>query len=254
MAVDPRKRQKKLQRKAAKDKAKRREMAYRNRNALEIRLQGAAKAPVLHCFYGDVLFDQGMATVLVSRVLSNGEVAFGMFLIDSYCLGVKSAWYGVEPRGIYESRIYEPILRNEKPVPVTPAVALKLVESAVAYAANLGFTPDRDYAKAKLIFGDADSSQCTEEFTFGRDGKPFYVSGPLDSEVRARRIVEILEQRCGPGNYDFLINIGPPHYRISDAETLESSMSEEGDDWDEELDEEGDDDGTIDGRVLRYDE
>ena len=45
-------------------------------------------------------------------------------------------------------------------------------------------------------------------FQFGKDGKPFYVSGPYDSPVKSRRIVDTLEKRCGPGGYDYLVLVG----------------------------------------------
>jgi hypothetical protein len=38
----------------------------------------------------------------------------------------------------------------------------------------------------------------------GKDGKPFYVRGPLDSETRAKKIIAQLEREAGPGNYDVI--------------------------------------------------
>jgi hypothetical protein len=45
---------------------------------------------------------------------------------------------------------------------------------------------------------------CSKEFTLDVDGKPFYVSGPHDSEEKSRRIVEQLARRCGAGKFDYL--------------------------------------------------
>jgi hypothetical protein len=38
--------------------------------------------------------------------------------------------------------------------------------------------------------------------TFGKDGKPFYVSGPYDDP---RPVVRTLERAVGRGNFDFLV-------------------------------------------------
>jgi hypothetical protein len=46
------------------------------------------------------------------------------------------------------------------------------------------------------------------EFTFGYQGKPFYRRGPRETEAQARRIIEHLHARCGPGNYDYLVRLG----------------------------------------------
>jgi hypothetical protein len=91
-----------------------------------------------------------------------------------------------------------------------PAAARKLIESAVQYAHSLGLRPHPDYLKAKLIFGGIDSSECTEEFEFGKDGKPFFVAGPYDTPERCRQILMALEQSCGQGRYDYLMPLTDP--------------------------------------------
>ena len=42
------------------------------------------------------------------------------------------------------------------------------------------------------------------ELTFGRDGKPMYISGPHDD---GERIIRMLRRRLGDGNYDFVHGI-----------------------------------------------
>jgi hypothetical protein len=79
------------------------------------------------------------------------------------------------------------------------------VEGAVHYAKELGFSPHRDYKDAKEIFGDVDSSECSVEYTYGMNGKPYYVRGPNESIPQAKRIVDQLKKRCGPGNYEYTI-------------------------------------------------
>ena len=47
----------------------------------------------------------------------------------------------------------------------------------------------------------------TETFPFGRDGKPFYVSGPNDSPTRIRRILDTLVKCVGEGGFDYLVHV-----------------------------------------------
>jgi hypothetical protein len=49
MAIDPRKRQKKLERRKAKQETQRRELARRDSQGISLRLEQASAAPVLHC-------------------------------------------------------------------------------------------------------------------------------------------------------------------------------------------------------------
>ena len=93
----------------------------------------------------------------------------------------------------------------EKLQPMEPEAFRKLVEEGVAYARDLGFSPHNDYAEARRIFGDLNTADCQGHFEYGRDGKPFYISGPHETPAQARKVVEQLEQRLGPGNFDFLV-------------------------------------------------
>ena len=48
---------------------------------------------------------------------------------------------------------------------------------------------DLDYRTAKLIFGDIDASAGKQLVEMGRDGKPFYISGPFESERDSMQIL-----------------------------------------------------------------
>ena len=155
------------------------------------------------------LFEKGIGCVIVTRFRSAGQrVEAGIFLVDVFCLGVKWAAYESCDQQHYLDRIrgyYESEFPMEA---VEPCCGRKLVEQAAAYARGLGFAPHLDYKKAARVFGGLQAGQCAQLFTFGREGKPFYCRGPRETEEQARRIVWHLEQRCGPGKYDYLVALG----------------------------------------------
>src|SRR5438105_14567096 len=92
MPVDPRKRQKKLERRTAKRKEKRQFIARRENLGVGHQLTAASRCPVLHCWVADSLQEEGIGSVVLSRELSGGRVAVASFLVDAYCLGVKDAF------------------------------------------------------------------------------------------------------------------------------------------------------------------
>jgi hypothetical protein len=208
MAIDPRKRQKKLERRAAKQKAERRQLAQTASLGIASRLQMAASAPILHCCTTEDLWRTGIGQVLVSRQLKGGNVAFVVFLVDVFCLGVKGVVVEIAPRARYDRDLYGKLADRYALTRLTPECARKLVESAVQYALDLGLPPDADYQRAKLIFGDVSAEACSEQFTFGRDGKPFFVRGPHDSPIKCANIIRTLESHCGPGGYHFAVSGG----------------------------------------------
>jgi hypothetical protein len=207
MALDPRKRQKKLERRKAKQKAERRVLARRQSRGLPARLREASTAPILHCAIGDEIRRQGIGQVLVSRQLKNGAVAFAVFLVDIFCLGVKDAFADILPRAIYDEKIYNKMARQARMIPSPPERARKLIEGAVRYASDLGLPPHPDYAAAEPIFGDVAAEACTEEFAYGKDGKPFFYAGPYDDQLRCRQILCTLENHCGPDGFTSAITL-----------------------------------------------
>lgn len=155
----------------------------------------AADAPIADVYVPEGLFEVGLGSVWFSRRLEDGRHAMSAFLVDTFCLGVKNAFYSILGEEQYQQEL-ERFLRDseEKFVPCEPEYARKLVELAIEYALSLGFSPHEDYAVAKMIFGDVDASLSDAVFSFGRDGLPMYVPGPGEGPAMQRRIMKQLEK------------------------------------------------------------
>ncbi len=211
MATDPRKRQKKLERRNAKRKEHKHHLIRAQSGGLVEKLTAAANCPPLHCWVPDVLWREGLGSVLLSRLLPNGSVAVAVFLVDRYCLGVKNAMSAVISRSEYDSKFVRG-LRIQYPARDVPlAYARKLVEDAVEYAEVLGFHPHADYHDAIVLFGDVDPGECAEEFEFGKAGRPYFFAGPHDTPERCRQILATLTKHCGIGGFDYTIPFGDPN-------------------------------------------
>jgi hypothetical protein len=212
MALDARKRQQKLARKAAKRKA----VVATKKSLGEVggsvshgrQTMPTASAPIHECLVPDSLFDIGIGNVIVSRRMPNGFIGAAFFLVDVFCLGVKDAFYDVLSPAEYDHRVSG--LQQETFRAIQPACARKLVEGAETYARDLGFPPHPGYQRARQIFGDLDATACPTRYVFGRDGKPFFMSGPYDTPARSRSIIDTLTQRCGPEGFHYTVAVGAP--------------------------------------------
>jgi len=212
MALDARKRQQKLAKKAAKRKAvvatkkslgEVGGLVSRGRQAML-----AAGAPIHECLVAESLFDIGIGNVIVSRKMPNGFIGAVFFLVDVFCLGIKDAFYDVLSPAEYDHRLSG--LQHETFRALHPTCARKLVEGAEAYARALGFNPHADYQRARQIFGDLDATACPTHYVFGKDGQPFFMSGPYDTPARCRSIIDTLTRRCGPEGFHYTVAIGGP--------------------------------------------
>jgi hypothetical protein len=236
MVLDPRKRQKKLERRAAKRKARRKELIRQKNRGLGELLSMASGAPILHSRIAESLWEEGLGHVMLSRQLPKERVAVAMFLVDRFCLGVKDCYGQLLSRAGYGDMCKQLDAKAEL-LDHSPADVRKLVEDAVAYARELGFEPHADYHRAKLIFGDIDPRESRKEFEFGQEGKPLFISGPFDSPERCRRIISTLKHSCGPGGYHYLMAVEPSETVRLLGEDDETSEDFEGDDFEDDFDE-----------------
>jgi hypothetical protein len=203
MAIDPRKRQKQLEKKAAKRKA----VQAARKDALTGGLLSAARkvvvagaSPIYECLVPERL---GIGNVIVSRKMPSGEIGASFFLVDVYCLGIKFAFFLTMDHSEYLRKVAS-LSQYETFVKTDPACARKLVEDAEAYAKENGFPPHPHYLPASKIFGDVDSTECSAEFTFGKDGKPYFFAGPKDTPAKCKKIMDTLLKRFGPDGFHFM--------------------------------------------------
>ncbi|MEU3282521.1 hypothetical protein [Streptomyces antibioticus] len=146
----------------------------------------------------------GFAQVLLARQERASKVTVTGFLVDVYCLGVKNVT-GPEVMGSGSLTSYVPTYYSafdHPPLSIGVEQAQAIVHDAVAYARSLGFEPTADFADAAVHLGAPPDDR--PAIGFGKDGKPFYFSGPYDDP---RKVVQTLERTCGTGNYHYVAHL-----------------------------------------------
>jgi hypothetical protein len=172
-------------------------------------LQNARVYPLHGCWIMDGWQDTGITPVIVARMQDNDRIMFGVYMVDYYCLGIKNAYTRVDySRNRFEREL--PKLCANAPVSCSVELAHELIYGALEYAEKLGFEPHPDFYKQKAdqILDPVDAHPRTNGVTFGKDGKPLYVSGPYDSEMKSKSVINTLTRTCGPGNFDYLVTLG----------------------------------------------
>ncbi|WP_225438638.1 helix-turn-helix domain-containing protein [Candidatus Frankia nodulisporulans] len=140
----------------------------------------------------------GLATVLVARAHRWGSVSVCGYLADVYCLGVKNAMGPDVMTDVELPRFRETYFAaqsngwQEAPL----KLAADLVLGSVEYARGLGFEPHSDFAAAA---GHLGAWEGPPAITFGKDGRPFYISGPYDDPRRVMRTLQSASTDTQPG-------------------------------------------------------
>lgn len=157
---------------------------------------------------GSNLIQRGFGQVTVARFKTSGEVEAGVFLVDTYCLGVKNAFFSRLWHTEYEQRLLGSMDDHGGRQAIEPACARKLVEGAVAYARSHGIEPHPDYKQGARVFGGIDPAGCPRQFVYGQDGKPLFISSPNDSPEFIDRVLTLLTRRLGEKGFHYLIGLG----------------------------------------------
>lgn len=179
--------QKRLAKQKAKRDARRKQLARINSPDPTVRLRDADRWPIVASLTPKDLWTEGIGQCIFARRMPDGQVACAVFLVDVFCLGVKDGFWRVMTRPEFDELV-DRIGECGRLQSVTPEYFSKLVHCAADYAQSIGLPPHRDFRHWRLLLAGIDPSQCADEFTFGRDGKPFYIRGPYESLATARAI------------------------------------------------------------------
>ena len=172
-------------------------------------LRQARDYPIDHCWVGEGWEKNGVAVVVVSRRQPNGNIIFGNYMVDCYCLGLKNTFFNADiPAGLFQRDVMSKVFREMSPVEISPALAHEIIYGGIEYAAQFGFRPQRDFKRSQHVLDLPETHPRTGTVEFGRDGKPFYVQGPYDN---VEAILRQLERTAGKDNYHYVMQIaGPP--------------------------------------------
>jgi hypothetical protein len=170
--------------------------------SLPARVLRASQAPIQHCLLTESLFDVGIGTLILARGATPHHLAFGSFLLDVFCLGIKDVMF--ESLESDEFDMYVEAADAGSPLAsVDPGDARKLLRDLAVWSQSIGFPPHRDFAAVERIFGDVSADASEADFPFGSDGKPLYIPGPFDSASLIRRRIEQLQKHLGDDGFEF---------------------------------------------------
>ena len=216
MPQDPKKRQKALQRKAAKRKEKRASGLARPGGHGLLRLAGDWPLEEV-LLTRDWQKEGEIIQILVARRSSLGQIAVGAFLVDLGCLGVKNAFARVfNSRSEYVEGWRSTLVSRQPMMRADLNLVAKIIREGIAYAHSLGFRANPDYRDAMLVLGNADPDASAARVRLGgKDGKPFFVAGPYDNVPKT---LAQLTKAVGPDGFHFIAPVRPDMELFTDDE------------------------------------
>lgn len=169
--------------------------------------------------------ESGMAHVIVTRMRPSGNLVMAMFLVDTFCLGVKDA-------GFHEnmpSDDFEEYLDNYKKgiglEEISYNEAHNIIYGAMAFAEDGGIEPAKEFDPAKYVLEEDTEDIPLIEYDFGKNGKHFLI---VNSDRKEMPYYHILKKNLGE-DFEFVMPYGAEveeaDYEDDDIDSLSSDIN-----------------------------
>jgi hypothetical protein len=189
--------------------------------------------PIHGCWISPNWQEVGVCTILIERRHTTGNITFGTYLVDTFCLGLKNTMAAFsKPEYEVEGYLNDIFQAHGGKVPIDYVLAHNIIYGAIAYAEDLGFKPEKDWAVSQFILEEDTEDIELIDIEFGKNGRPCFVNGPYDNVAK---ISATLEKSVGKGNFDVTMMIGGGNFN----DFFDDDFDADDDDFDE------DDDDTI---------
>jgi hypothetical protein len=169
----------------------------------------ARNLPLGECYINHDWADHGMAFIIVTRKHSTGNITFGSYQVDLYCLGVKDTFwdFNVLPGTIEHIKDqYREMTNGTVELGLTDYTLVhNIIYGAEAFADDLGFKPHKDFSLTQFILEEDDDSVDFIELDFGIEGLPAVIKG---KEQHPAGVLKTLDRVVGKGNYFVLSEDG----------------------------------------------
>jgi hypothetical protein len=196
-------------------------------------LQHAREYPIMGCWIMKDWHEEGITPVVIARQQEADKVIFAVYLVDIYCLGVKDAYANAD-MSLRKFHNELPRMCANDPEPCSVELAHEIIYGGIEYAERYGFKPHIDFTGdfCDQVLDPPETHPRVNNVMFGKDGKPFYVSGPYDDERKINSVMNTLMRTAGEGNFDYLAGFGSPDLFDEDDDDFDDEF---GDDFEDEL-------------------
>lgn len=169
--------------------------------------QRARNLPLYQCLINDGWNDHGIANIIVSREHINGNITACFYLVDLFCLGVKDTFFRFNISKWEYDGMIEKFTETMPMSVVEYNLVHNIIFAALEFAEEIGFNPHKDFESITqyMLEEDDEKIPLIDIACGGKNGKPHYIQGEMDSDAKARQILNHLDKKVGPNNYYYLL-------------------------------------------------
>lgn len=164
--------------------------------------QRARSLPLYECRINSDWKESGLASIVVARCHTNGNITACSYLVDTYCLGVKDSVFFFSRSEQEYQELIEYYNEQFQFDTVDYALVHNIILAAEEYAEDLGFVPCKSYQQTTRYMLEEDNDDIElMEIECGKDGQPALIFTGEEDVATIKRLKDRLEARVGAGNY-----------------------------------------------------
>ena len=181
-------------------------------------MQKGRSLPIDSCWILEDWQDVGETTVLIARRHASGKYTIGLYLVDTFCLGLKDTFYKFNVSSQEYDDLLDQISIGGNYIQVSYNEAHNLIFGAIAFAEEAGIKPSPEFALTQYLLEEDTEDVPLIEYEFGKNGKHFLVA---KNNLELNTYLPLLEKNLPEEEYDFIF-----------PDELEEDEDEEEDDED----------------------
>jgi len=169
--------------------------------------QRAHSLPIYKCYITKDWDVNKLATIVISRQHSNGNITFAVYLADLLCLGVKDSFYRFNETEKSFRELIEKLDDAHEMERVDYPLVHNVILAANEFSTEFKLFPCKEFTQVTQYMLEEDTDYIElMEIECGMDGKPAIVFG-LHNESDGNRILKHLRKTVGEGNFHFIQEI-----------------------------------------------
>lgn len=159
--------------------------------------------PINKCYINSEWKDSGLAQIVITRKKPNGNNVVGVFLVDTFCMGVKDTFCRHDMSDDEVQQMIDKISNGYGLEEIPYVEAHNIIYGGIAFAEDADIPPHKDFALSRYVLEEDTDDIPLIEYEYGRDGKYFLIVGP---NGRDRLYLDRLRKKFGD-NFDYLYDI-----------------------------------------------
>lgn len=183
----------------------------------------ARSLPIGECLIRSQWEKRGMGEVIIPRIHKSGNITVGIFLLDTFCLGLKNSMYKFNMLAEDYEELLAAIFSQDDYDIISYEEAHNLIYGAIEYAEDLGFQPEKTFSVTQYILAEDTEEIPLIEYEFGKDGMPFLITS---TRFEANIHIPTLEKNVGVGNFDVYVINEDENFPIDDADAYNDNYTQ----------------------------